>query len=92
VEPILLFSRGFHGDGSRFRFCFSHLSTLCDDHVLRRLAFGIGYRPRVLDFGDHVHAFNHIAKYDVLAIQVRCAALGSDDEELTSIGIGTGEG
>jgi hypothetical protein len=47
---------------------FSHLSTLRDDNVLRRLPFGIGYRPRVLDLGDHVHTLNHIPKYDVFAI------------------------
>jgi hypothetical protein len=47
---------------------FSHLSTLRDDNVLRRLPFGIGYRPRVLDLGDHVHTFNHIAKDDVFAV------------------------
>jgi hypothetical protein len=47
---------------------FSHLSTLRDDNVLRRLPFGIGYRPRVLDLGDHVHTLNHIAKDDVFAV------------------------
>jgi hypothetical protein len=88
--PLPIFSR-FHRDGSRFRSPFSHLSALCNDNVLRRLAFGVGYRPRVLDLGDHVHAFNHIAKDDVFAVQVRCAALRGDDEELTTVGVGTGQ-
>lgn len=65
----------------------SHLTTLRDGNVLRRLAFGIGHCPGVLDLDDHVHAFNDIAEDDVFAIQVGCAAFGGNDEELTTVGV-----
>jgi hypothetical protein len=61
---------------------------LCDDNVLRRLAFRIGHCPSILDLRDHVHAFDDIAEDDVFSVQVGCAALGSDDEELTAVSVG----
>lgn len=53
------------------------------------LSFRVGYCSRILDLGDNVHAFDDVAKDNVLAVQMRGAILRSDDEELGTIGVGT---
>jgi hypothetical protein len=69
----------------------SHLTALSNDNVLGRLAFWVGHGPCVLDLGDDVHAFDDVAEDDVLAIQMWCAALCCDDEELAAIRVGATE-
>ena len=63
----------------------SHLTALDDGNVLNGL---VGRSPGVLDLGDDVHAFDDLAKDDVLAIEVGRAGLGRDDEELAAVGVG----
>jgi len=62
-----------------------HLAALGNGNVLNRLSFGVGCCSRILNLGYDVHAFNDIAKHNVLTVQMRCSTLGRDDEELTSI-------
>ncbi len=62
-----------------------HLTTLGNHDVLYGLPFWICKRSRVLNFGNNVHAFDDIAKDDVLAIQVGCSMLCGDDEELAAV-------
>jgi hypothetical protein len=68
---------------------YAHISPR-NDHVLRRLALRIRHGPRVLDFGNYVHAFSHPAKDDVFAVEMRRAGLCCDDEELATVGVWTG--
>jgi hypothetical protein len=86
VLPILLHT----WDSFLPYFLRSHLTALRNDHVLRRLALRIRHGPRVLDFGNYVHAFSHPAKDDVFAIEMRRAGLCCDDEELATVGVWTG--
>jgi hypothetical protein len=67
----------------------SHLTALRNDNVLRRLALRVGDGARVLNLVHHVHAIDDIAKYNVLAVEMGGAALGCDDEELATVGVGT---
>ena len=62
-----------------------HLTALRDHNVLNWLSFRICNSPRVLDFRNHIHTFNDIAKDNMLAVQMRCTMLCSDDEELATI-------
>jgi hypothetical protein len=68
---------------------YLHLTALRNDKVLHWFAFRVGDSACVLDLGDNIHALNDVAKDDVLAVQVRCSVLGSDDEELAAVGVGT---
>lgn len=63
----------------------SHLTALRDHDILYRLALWVCNSPCVLDFRDNVHAFDDVAKDDVLAVQMRCSVFGGDNEELTTI-------
>lgn len=45
----------------------------------------MGYCSCVFNLGDNIHAINDIAEDNVLAVQVRCPILGSDNEELAPI-------
>lgn len=63
----------------------SHLTALRDHNVLHWLAFWVRDSPCVLDLCDNVHPLDDIAEDDVLAIEMGCSMLCSDDEELAAI-------
>jgi hypothetical protein len=66
----------------------SHLTALCNGDILHWLSFRIRYCSRVFNLGDNIHAFDDIPEDYVLAVQVGCAILRSNDEELGTIGVG----
>ena len=68
----------------------SHLPTLRNHHILRRLPLGIRLRPRILNLRNDIHALDHVAEDDVLAVEMRGPGFGGDDEELAAVGVGTG--
>lgn len=75
VQPMLHVQLPFHTYTRGVSTSRLHLTALCNDNVLCRLAFWVGYRPRVLNFSNHFHALDDIAEYNVLTVQVGCTAL-----------------
>ena len=63
------------------------LATVSNDDLLGGLA-GLG--AEALDLLDNVHALDDLAEHDVLAIKP--LGLGSAEEELASVGVGSGVG
>lgn len=63
------------------------LAGIGDDHSLVGLA---GLAAPGLDLLDHVHALDDGAEHNVTVVQPRC--LHGGDEELRSVGVGTGVG
>lgn len=55
-----------------------HLTTLRDDNILHRLIIGTG--PNLLNHSHDIHAVNHLAENNVLAVEMRCRR--RCDEEL----------
>lgn len=66
----------------------SELSTVCNDHWRDGLVPAVSLSP--LDRLHHIHAFHHLTKDHVLAVQPW--SLNSAEEELRSVGVGASIG